>query len=116
MARTQKLVKERIDQARKKVIERLLLRRKPITIKEGDKVLVYIGNITDNKLDTLYAGLYQVIKVKGTTVYLALPSTKTYLKFYTSLVKKAPPAILLYDIQNFSRKDEYKVKRILDEK
>ena len=60
-------------------------------------MLVYTGNITNDKLNTLYAGLYEIIKIKGTIVYLALPSIKIYLKFYVSLIKKVSPAILLYN-------------------
>ena len=67
-------------------------------IKEGDKVLVYIDNMTDDKLDTLYAGLYRVIKIKGITIHLTLLSIKIYSKFHASLIKKAPPAMPLYNI------------------
>ena len=49
-----------------------------------------------NKLDVLYIGLYKVISVKGTTVYLSLLGIKIYFKFHVSLIKKALSEIPLY--------------------
>ena len=47
-----------------------------------------------DKLDILY----KIVGVKEITVYLSLLETKTYPKFYASLIKKVLLEILLYKI------------------
>ena len=64
---------------------------------QEDNVLVYTENMTTDKLDTLYIGLYKIIDIKETTVHLSLLGTKIYLKFHVSLIKKVLPEIPLYE-------------------
>ena len=116
MQRNWATAKERIDKARQAIQERLSAKRRPVTVVPGDKVLVHTRNMTTDKLDTPYAGPYEVVGVKGTTVHLSLPETKTYPKFHASLIKKAPSGMPLCKTWNFSKKDEYEVERIIGEK
>ena len=71
--------------------------------------------MTDDKLNTLYAGFYEIIIIKRMIVYLALSNTKTYLKFHVSMLKKAPAGITLSQTWAFSRKDKYEIDCIIGE-
>ena len=106
----------RIDSARAKVKTRLDKTKRPVTIEEGQKAYVNTKNMTDEKLDQPFVGPYLVKSVRGTTVELDLPGTKTFPKFHASLIKKAPDKARLKTDWLFSKKEEYEVERIVDKR
>ena len=57
-------------------------------IKEGNKVLLLIKNLTNNKLEILYIRVFKVKEIREIIILLKLLSIKTYLRFYVSLLKK----------------------------
>ena len=73
-------------------------------------------NLTNDKLDTPYIGAFKILNVKNTTVELSLPDTKIFLKFHAFLIKKVPPDTPLATTWNYSTKEKYEIKRILQEK
>ena len=103
----------RITRARQKVKKRLNTKKNPVTIKPGDKALLFTKNLTNDKLDTPYIGAFKMVNVKNITVELSLPDTKIFPKFYASLIKKVPPDTPLATTWNYSTKEEYEIERIL---
>ena len=91
-------------------------KRNPVTIKPGDKTLLSTKKLTNDKLDTPYIGAFKMVNVKNTTVELSLPDTKIFPKFHASLIKKNPPDTPLITTWNYSTKEEYEIKRILQKK
>ena len=88
MRRNWVTIKERINRVRLKVKIRLDKLKKNINIKEGNKVLLLIKNLIDDKLEILYIKVFKVKEVKGITILLKLLSIKIYLRFHVSLLKK----------------------------
>ena len=107
---------DRIDKARQKVKQRLDAKKKPVTVKPGDKAYLDTKNLTNDKLDRPFIGPFEVKSVRNTTVELALPETKIFPKFHASLVKKAPQGVPLCTSWAFSTGEEYEVERIIDER
>ena len=103
----------RITKARQKVKERLDTKKNLVIIKPGNKTLLFIKNLTNDKLNTPYIGAFKMVNVKNTTVELSLPDTKIFPKFHASLIKKAPPDTPLARTWNYSTKEEYEIERIL---
>ena len=87
-----------------------------VTIKPGDKAFLFTKNLTNDKLDTPYIKAFKIIKVKNTTVELFLPDTRTFPKYYVSLIKKTLPDTPLATIWNYSTKKQYEIKRILQKR
>ena len=81
-------IKERINKVKLKVKVRLNKLKKNIDIKEDNKVLLLIKNLTNDKLKILYIKVFKVKEVRGIIILLKLLSTKIYLRFYVSLLKK----------------------------
>ena len=106
----------KITRTRQKVKKRLDTKRNPVTIKPGDKTLLSTKNLTDNKLDTPYIGTFKMLNVKNTTVELSLPDTKIFPKFHAFLIKKTAPDTPLTTTWNYSTKEKYEIKRILQKK
>ena len=106
----------RITKARQKVKKRLNTKRNPVTIKPGDKALLFTKNLTDDKLNTPYIGAFKMVNVKNITVELSLPDTKIFPKFHASLIKKTLPDTPLATIWDYSTKEEYEIERILQER
>ena len=103
----------RITRAKQKVKKRLDTKKNLVTIKPGDKALLSIKNLTDEKLDTSYIGAFRLLNVKNTTVELSLPDTKNFPKFHAFLIKKTPPDTPLATTWNYSTKEKYEIERIL---
>ena len=61
-----------------------------MNIKKGNKVLLLTKNLINDKLEILYIKVFKVKEVRGVTILLELLNTKTYLRFYISLLKKVP--------------------------
>ena len=90
MRRNWVTIKERINKVRLKVKVRLNKLKKDVDIKEDNKVLLLIKNLTNDKLEILYIKVFKVKEVREITILLKLLSTKTYLRFHVSLLKKVP--------------------------
>ena len=73
---------------RLKIKIRLNKINKDVIIKNGDKVLLLIKNLIDNKLEILYIKVFKVKDIRGVTALLRLLNIKIYLRFYVSLFKK----------------------------
>ena len=58
-------------------------------------MLLFIKNLTNNKLNTLYIEAFKVREVKEVIAILELLDIKIYSKFYISLLKKVLLNILL---------------------
>ena len=91
-------------------------KKTPVTIKPGDKTFLSTKNLINNKLDTPYIGAFKILNVKNTTIELFLPNTKIFPKFHVSLIKKTPPDTSLTTTWNYSTKEEYEIKWILQKK
>ena len=87
-----------------------------VTIKPGDKTFLFTRNLTNDKLNTPYIGAFKMVNVKNITVELFLPDTKFFPKFHAFLIKKIPSDTPLTTTWNYSTKEEYEIKRILQKK
>ena len=108
------VVKKRINRARLKIKIRLDKIKKEVNIKEEDKVLLLIKNLTNNKLEVLYIEVFKIKEVKGVIILLKLLNIKIYLRFYISLLKKVFLDTKIVIIQYYFIQDEYEIKRILN--
>ena len=106
----------RITKARQKIKKKLDTKRNPVTIKPGEKTLLFTNNLTNDKLNTPYIGAFKMVNVKNTTVELSLPNTRIFPKFHAFLIKKTPPYTPLTTTWNYSTKEEYEIERILQER
>ena len=64
-------------------------------------------------MDTPYIKTFILMNMKNTTVELSLLNTKIFLKFHVFLIKKVPPDTPLTTTWDYSTKEKYEVKRIL---
>ena len=57
-------------------------------MKKEDKILLFIRNLINDKLDTSYINIFRIKEVKKVTILFKLLNIKIYLYFYISLLKK----------------------------
>ena len=58
-------------------------------------MLLFIRNLINDKLNTLYINIFRVKEVREVTILLKLSNIKIYLRFYILLLKKISFNILL---------------------
>ena len=69
--------------------KRLNKEKNDVRIKKGDKILLFIKNLTNDKLNNFYIKAFRIKNVKSVIALLTLLNTKTFLRFHTFMLKKA---------------------------
>ena len=67
-------------------------------IKKGDKMLLFIKNLMNDKLNNLYIEAFRVENVRDVTTLLTLSNIKKISRFYMFMLKKTSSSTLLITI------------------
>ena len=68
--------------------KRLNKEKNNVNIKKNNKILLFTKNLINNKLNNLYVKTFMIKNIKNVTVLLTLSDIKTFLKFYTLMLKR----------------------------
>ena len=66
-----------------------------MNIKKENKVLLFIKNLINDKLNNSYIKAFKIENIKNVTTLLTLSSIKTFFKFHTSMLKKTSSSTFL---------------------
>ena len=109
-------IRAKLKQVKKRMKQRVNVKRKDHDIRDDDKMLLSTKNLTNRKLNKSFIETFQVEKIKDTTTTLKLSNTKVFSKFHVKLLKKALERTLLTKNWFYEKKKEYEIEYILNER
>ena len=107
-------IKTRLKQIKKKMKEKVNIKRKIHDIRQNDEIFLSTKNLTNKKLNKLFIEIFQIEKMKNITTTLRLSNTKIFLKFHVELLKKAFASTSLTKHWFYEKK--YEIKYIVNER
>ena len=109
-------IRAKFKKAKKKMKQRVNIKRKNHEIQQSDKMLLSTKNLTNKKLNKSFIETFQIEKMKDTTTTLRLSNTKIFFKFHVELLKKVFASTSLTKHWFYEKKKEYEIKYIMNER